>query len=102
MPDRLQWCIENHAGAGVAHYFADAVAHFGFVAVGGALFAEGFIVAVFTRFKPLVGVGLQLAAAWAKVAAWAEVAMAAMAAMVVAPTVYFYHQRDGAFFPIYA
>ena len=96
MSHRLQWCIENHAGAGVAHYFADAVAHFGFVAVGGALFAEGFIVAVFARFEPLVGVGLQLAAAWA------EVAMAAMAAMVVAPTVYFYHQRDGAFFPIYA
>ena len=56
------------------------------------MFAEGFVVAVFARFEPLVGVGLQLAAAWA------EVVMVVM----VAPTVYFYHQRDGAFFPIYA
>ena len=94
MSQRFEWRIEEHAWAGVAHYFADAVAHFWLVAVGGALFAEGFVVAVFARIEPFVGVSLELAAAGAKFAAVAKFAA------MVAPTVYFYHQRDCPFLPL--
>lgn len=96
MPYGLQWCIENHAGAGVAHYFADAGAHFGFVAVGRALFAEAFVVSIFAHVEPPVGVGLQLAASGAEVIA----AQFAPFIPFFAPTVYFYHQRDCLFLPL--
>lgn len=68
MPQRLQWSIKYHAVAGVAHYFADAGAHLGYVAVGGALFAEGFVVAIFAGIEPPVGVCFKLAAVGTKFA----------------------------------
>ena len=69
MPQRFHRCIKYHAGAGVAHYFADAGAHLGFVAVGGALFAEGFVVAVFAHVEPSVGVCFKFGADWAQLVA---------------------------------
>ena len=69
MPHCFQWSIKYHAGAGVAHDFADAGAHLGFVAVGGALFAEGFVVSIFTHVEPPVGVCFKFSADWAQLVA---------------------------------
>ena len=63
MPYGFQRGIEEHAGAGVAHYGADAGTHFGFVAVGRALLAERFVGAIFAQVKAPVGVGLQFGTA---------------------------------------
>jgi hypothetical protein len=63
MPYGFQWGIEEHAGAGVAHYGADAGAHFGFVAVGRAVFAERFVGAIFAKVKAPVSIGLQFGTA---------------------------------------
>ena len=48
--------VKQHPWAGEAHDFADFFSHVFAVAVGWALFAGGFVVAVFAGCQPLVGV----------------------------------------------
>ena len=93
MPYGFQRGIEEHAGAGVAHYGADAGAHFGFVAVGRALLAEAFVVSIFAHVEPHVGVCLKLAAVGTKFAPLI---------LLFASAVYPYHQGHCALLPVYS
>ena len=42
MGDGCEGVVEEHAGSGIAHDDADLFAHIGFVAMDGAVDAEGF------------------------------------------------------------
>ena len=48
--------IKHHPRTGEAHDFTDSFSHVFAVAVGWALFAGGFVLAVFACCQPLVGV----------------------------------------------
>ena len=56
MPNSLKRMVKQHSGAGEAHDYADFFSHVFAVAVGWALLAGSFLLAVFACCQPLVGV----------------------------------------------
>lgn len=56
MPNSLNRMIKHHPRTGEAHDFTDSFSHVFAVAVGWALFAGSFLLAVFACCQPLVGV----------------------------------------------
>lgn len=83
--------VEEHAGAGIAHDFADAFAHFGLVAMDRAVVAVFLLLAKLAEFQPLMGIFQQLGAFGAQSFPGAMV--------VVAPD--FYHPPDGLLLALY-
>lgn len=59
-------CIKQHPWAGESHHFTYARSHFGFITVGGAALATGFVIAISAMFQSVAGVVKQSSAIPAK------------------------------------
>ena len=58
--------VPEHAGAGIAHYLSDALAHDGLVAMQGASGATGFGIAIAAMLQASMGVSFQFSTLGAK------------------------------------